>query len=139
MELMESGEADAVAAAEGGDAGAVEGFVGVDVADASEDGLVEKGRFDAGAFGADVLGELVGCKAPRFGAEFGVGGYGVVDGPQSGPSSGVVEFDAPVVVEVEGGSTVSDRVVFGVSDVEGAGHSHVEHEVRLGLVAVDER
>ena len=49
--------------------GVVEGFVGVDVADASEDGLVEEGWFDAGAFGADVLGELVGSKVPRFGAE----------------------------------------------------------------------
>ena len=86
MELVESGEADAVAAAEGGDAGAVEGFVGVDVADAGEDGLVEEGRFDAGAFGADTLGELVGSKVPRFAAKFWVGRYGVVDCPQSGPS-----------------------------------------------------
>lgn len=44
--------------ADQGGMGVVEGFVGVDVADANEDSLVEEGWFDAGAFGADFFGRI---------------------------------------------------------------------------------
>ncbi len=49
--------------ADRGGMGVVEGFVGVDVADASEDSLVEEGWLDAGAFGADFLANWLGVRS----------------------------------------------------------------------------
>ena len=55
------------------DAGAVEGFVDVDVAEAGEEGLVEEGGFDGAAGLEEKGGEAAGGDLEGFGAEVGVG------------------------------------------------------------------
>jgi len=59
----------AVAGGGGVDAAVEEGFVGVDVADAGHEALVEEGGFDGAAGFGEALGELIGTDLQGLGAE----------------------------------------------------------------------
>ncbi len=80
-----------VAGDRGVDSAVEEGFIGVDVADAGDEALVEEGGFnDAAGFGK-ALGELGGADCERFGAKICVMCLTVAEPPDAAEASGIAE------------------------------------------------
>lgn len=117
----------------GVDLSAVEGFVGVDVADASEDGLVEQGGFDGSLGGLEGGLELSGGHGQGVGAEGGPACGGqfleIGEGPDSAKASGVGHLEGGVFVEVPADVGVWGGLEgVGGSCGERSGHAQVEAE-----------
>jgi len=93
------------------DTGAVEGFVGVDVAETAEEGLVEQKRLNAGATGAKPGGEIGGGDFERVGTK--IGGMRRKE-PEISELADVVEEQSPVggrsSTEQEYGAGIGSRL-----------------------------
>jgi hypothetical protein len=79
----------------GGDCGmnaaVKKGFIGVDVADASDEALVEEGGFDGSAGFGEALGELGRTNLQRLGAEVCVMCLTVAEPPNAAEAAGIAE------------------------------------------------
>ena len=132
-ESLELGAGDAGGLAAGTDAGAGEGFVGVDIADAVEQGLVEEGGLNGRSAAAEERGEVGGRDDEGFGAGAGVGL--AMDG-EAAEAAGIDEADLAAVGEGEDGVGVWRQRDVGLRDEKAAGHAEVNEELGWGgLVA----
>ncbi len=141
VEADELGAGEAAGVAGGADAGAEEAFVGVDVADAVEDGLVEEGGLDGELTAAEEVGEVGGGDGGGFGAGAGVagglggvgGGFGVkVDDGEAAEAAGVYEAEFAAVGEGQDCVGVGWEWHFGLRDEEAAGHAEVDEKLSVG-------
>ncbi len=125
VEAGELGAGEAPGGAAGADAGAEEGFVGVDVADAVQDGLVEECGFDGELAAAEEFGEGFRGDGGGFGAGAGVG----AEGTEAAEAAGVDEAEFAAVGEGEDGVGVGGPGDLGGGDEEAAGHAEVDEEL----------
>jgi hypothetical protein len=125
VELARTVAADALGERTRMNAGAEERFIGVNIADAAQEGLVEEQRFDARLVAAELGGEFIERDFERFGAEAGNAAREVF------AELDAAELAAIVVQKcrpVEGKNSVG---VFGWSSAEqqAAGHAEVDHQI----------
>ena len=116
----------------GADSGVKEGLVGVDVADAVEEGLVEKRGLDGGLAGAEEGDEVFEWDGEGLfaGAGIRIGGYG-----EAAEAAGVDEAEFAAAAEGEDGVGVGwDGSIRG-GDEEATGHAQVDQELG-GLLIV---
>lgn len=120
-----AGEASGLAA--GADSGVEESFVGVDVADSVEEGLVEERGFDGSLAIAEESDEVFEGDGEGLAAGAGVGG--VLHG-ETAEAARVDEAKLLTVGERENGVGVGRVGDFGGVDEEAAGHAEVDEELR---------
>ena len=132
-EAVELGAGEAAGVAAGPDAGAEEAFVGVDVAHAGEEGLVEEGGFDGGAAAAEEGGKVGGGDGEGLGTGSGEGGLGAeVAEVEAAEAAGIDEAHFATAGEGEAGVGVrGDGALWG-GDEEAAGHAEVDDPLGLG-------
>ena len=122
VEAHEFGAGEFAGRAAGADGGSEEALVGVDVADAVEDGLVEERGFDGELAVFEEGGEVGGGDGGGFGT-----GAGVVGGDgEAAEAAGVDEAEFAVVGERENGVGVGWERDVGLRDEEAAGHAEVD-------------
>lgn len=74
-------------------AGGEEGFVGIDIAEAGDQALVEEGGLDGSAGGSEESGEAGGGEVERFGAEVLRGGLDGRQKPDGSEAAGVAKAE----------------------------------------------
>lgn len=132
---------------EGMDAGGEEGFVHVDVAQAGDEGLVEKSGLDGAAGAMKAIEEFGGSDGEGFGAEIGVGGLAASEPPDAAEAAGVAEAellmrfvfegDQQVGMGAEGSGGGFDRQLAGHAKVDAEGTGVVESDQDLLAASVD--
>ncbi len=132
-ELFEFIFGEATGRAAGADAGAEEAFVGVDVADAGEQGLVEQGGLDGELAAAEEGGEGVGRDGEGLGAGRGEGfAFGEVAALEAAKAAGIDEAKLLAARKREAGVGVADDFGVGCGDEEAAGHAEVDDPLSVG-------
>jgi hypothetical protein len=118
------------------DAGGVQGFIGVHVADAGDDGLVAQQGLDGGLAMAQALGEdlrgKIGLQGLR--AQFDGDAALIRQQPHAAELARVAEGDIGAV-EMDYGPRILVRGI--VAEQQGAGHLQVNHQ-QIVTVQVDE-
>ena len=128
---LSTGEAAGYAA--GADAGAEKAFVGVDVADAGEESLIEKGGFDRGPAAAEKGGE--GFCADGEGLEAGgeeCGGIAEIFVDEATEAARIDKAKLTAAGESEAGVSVGRGGRIGIGDEETAGHAEVHDPLGFG-------
>ena len=133
-EAGELGAGESAGVAEGSDAGVEESLVGIDVADAVEEGLVEQRGLDGGLAGAEEDDEVFerDCEGLFARAGIGIGGYG-----EAAEAAGVDEAELTAAAEGEDGVGVRWDGGVGGGDEEAACHAKMDQELG-GLFVVGE-
>ena len=119
--------------AAGTDACAKEAFVGVDVADAVEQGLVEERGFDGDFAGLEEAGEVMGVDGHRLAAWAAEGRlFAQVEEFEATESPGIDKTNLPAIVEGEPGVGVRNDGLVSVGDDEASGHAEVDDPLVRG-------
>ena len=108
------------------DTGARESFIGVDVADAVQQRLIEQGRFDGSFTTAEEPGEVCSGDPQRLFAGAGVGL--AMDG-EAAEASWIDEANLAPITERENGMGVRRERTVGMRDQETAGHAEVDEKL----------
>jgi len=137
VEAHELGAPDAAGHAAGADAGAEEAFVGVDVADAVEQRLVEQRGLDGQLAAAEELGEVFRSDGGGFGAGAGEGWRaGEFAQFQASEAAGIDETHFAAASQCEAGVGVRGDRGVGGGDQQPAGHAEMDYPLRgWGLAA----
>lgn len=123
--------------AAGTNAGAKEAFVGVDVADAVEQGLIEQSGFDGDFAALKEARKIISVDGHRLTARSAEGWvFAQVEEFEPTESAGVNETDLAGIAQCEPGVGVRNDGLVGVGDDEPTGHAEVDDPlVRGGRIA----
>src|SRR5690348_6771752 len=111
-------------------------FVGVDVAHAAQDSLVEQERFNAGAASPQFRAELFFGGFERIEAEFAQGGFAgaIFDDSHAAEAANVRVAELAAIVEREKDVSVRDHWSFGWTDDELPRHSQMNQQGRAAVI-----